>query len=310
MGRSLAVAVVLSWMIMLMWWPWAQISPLVHPLRALQETAHFPWDAMIFFNGRFMAASEIPWTYLPTWFGISLPEFYFLALLIGGFLTFKFIVNFKSTPAHFEWLIKIGLLVVMVCSPIFMAIIMHSTVYDGIRHFLFLLPVLAVLAGISFAGLLKSHVSLLIKGSAGVLIGLSAGMAVFDMAQLHPYESIYFNRAVAGGLVAAASRFETDYWGNSYKEGAEWVIRNYHPAFQGTIRVANCGRLFQTGYFFEKTEDLRNRFVTVKLWESPHIFLATTRFECHKAIRGNILHIVERQGVPLLYVIEVSARDE
>jgi hypothetical protein len=310
MSRSFSVTIILAWAIMLVWWPWAQVSPLLHPLEALRGVAHFPWHGQVFFNGRFLAATELPWSYLPTWFGISLPEFYFIAFFIGGFLALKFIINFRRAPAHFEWLMKIGLLVVGACFSILIAIIMHSVIYDGMRHFLFVLPILAVLAGISFAGLLRSDVSPLVKGSAGVLIGLSAGITVFDMVQLHPYESVYFNRAVAGGLEAAASQFETDYWGNSYKEGAEWVIENYHPPFQGTIRVANCARLFQTSYFFEKTEDLQNRFVAVQREDNPHIFLATTRWECHKTIKGNVLHTVERQGVPLLYVIEVGAREE
>ena len=66
---------------------------------------------------------------------------------------------------------------------------------------------------------------------------------------------------------------------------------------------------FQTAYFFEKKEDLRNQFVTVRHKENPHIFLATTYDECHGTIKGDILHIVKRQGVPLLYVIEVSSPD-
>jgi Dolichyl-phosphate-mannose-protein mannosyltransferase len=306
---SLGLTLILAWAVMLVWWPWAQISPLLHPLKALQETARFRWSEKVFFNGCFMPAAELPWIYLPTWFGISLPEFYGLALLMGGVLTCKFIINFQRTRAHVEWLIKISLLVVVVCSPVLIAIIIHATVYDGMRHFLFLVPILAVLAGISLAGLLRSHVSLLVKGSAGVLIGLSAGMTGVDMVQLHPYQSVYFNRTIAGGLAAGASRFETDYWGNSYKEGVEWVIQHYDPPVQGPIRVANCAERFQTSYFLEQTEHLRHRFVTVRPAEHPHLLLATTRWECHKQIRGTLLHVVERQGTPLLYVIEVSARD-
>jgi hypothetical protein len=145
-----------------------------------------------------------------------------------------------------------------------------------------------------------------------VLISISAGVTVFDLVQLHPYQSVYFNRAVPGRFAAGASRFETDYWGFSYKEGAEWLIHNYRPPFQGKVRVANCAMPFQIGYFFEKMGDLQNRFMAGRPKENPYIFLATTYTYdgCHKTITGNILHIVKRQGVPLLYVIEVSARDE
>jgi hypothetical protein len=307
MGYTFGLLIVLAWGVMLVWWPWAQISPLAHPLQAVHETAHFQWDGHVFFNGSFVHAAKLPWNYLPTWLAISLPEFYFIALIMGGFLACRFLISFQRTLTEFARLMKIGLLLAVVCFPLLILIFMHPTVYNGMRHFLFLLPVLAVLTGISLAGLLRSHVSLLIKGTAGMLIVLSAGTTTFDMVQLHPYESVYFNRMVAGGLEGAAPRFETDYWGNSYKEGAEWVIQNYRSPLQRKIRIATCGHQFSTAYSFQKTEDLRNRFETVRREESPDIVLATISpertGECHKTIQGYILYTVERRGIPLLYVI-------
>jgi len=58
------------------------------------------------------------------------------------------------------------------------------------------------------------------------------------MVQLHPYEYVYFNRLFAGGLKAAAERYETEYGGSSYKQGVEWVIRNYQP--EGGERNSGC----------------------------------------------------------------------
>jgi hypothetical protein len=78
-------------------------------------------------------------------------------------------------------------------------------------------------------GLLRSNFNMYIKQGAFVLILSSVFITIFDMVELHPYQSVYFNRVVAGGLKTEASRFETDYWGNSYKEGVEWVIENYSP---------------------------------------------------------------------------------
>lgn len=308
LGRSFLCILPLAWAVMLVAWPWAQLSPLVNPVKALQLMAHYPFSREVFFNGRYIAATDVPWSYLPMWFGVQLPEFYFIALGNGCFLAISFIRTFKKTPAHFERLIKISLLILMSCFPILAAILLRSTVYDGMRHFLFILPPLAVLAGISVATLLRSDVSRLIKQGAGVLIFVSAAITVFDMVQLHPYQALYFNRAVAGGLEAAASRFETDYWGNSYKEGAEWVIENYHPHSAEKVRIANCSWPFLTGYFFEKTEALRHRFVTVNPEAHPHIFLATTRWGCQQAdMEGNILHVVKRKETPLLYVIEIQS---
>jgi len=84
-----------------------------------------------------------------------------------------------------------------------------------------------------------------------------------DMVRLHPYESVYFNRLVAGGLPRAAERFETDYWGSSYREGAEWVANHYTSAREPKIRVANCSLPILTGYFLDKSASRRDRFQTV-----------------------------------------------
>jgi len=306
-GFSLLVTILLAWAVMLVWWPWAQISPLFHPLQALRENTQFKWPGSVFYAGSSIPATELPWHYLPTWLAISLPEFYFIVLLIGCILGCRFVANFKNTPTHIEKLMKIDLLVFMVCFPIISAIVLHATLYDSMRHFLFVLPLLAVLAGISMAGLLRSNFNLFIKQGATVLILFSALITIFDMVKLHPYQSVYFNRAVAGGLKTAASRFETDYWGNSYKEGVEWVIENYRPPSQEQIRVANCSNPFLTGYFFEKTEDLRRRFMTVSRHDNPHILLTTTRYQCHTSGEGKVLHIVKRKETPLLYIMELQS---
>lgn len=308
LGRSFLYTLLLAWAVMLMAWPRAQLSPLLNPLKALYRTAHFPWYGVMLFNGRYIVGSDVPWIYLPTWFGIQLPEFYFLAFGIGCFQAVTFVRTFRKTSAHVERLLKVGLLIFMVCFPILAAILLRATIYDGMRQFLFVLPPLAVLAGISGAGLLRSDVSRRIKQGAGGLIALSAAITVFDMAQLHPYQTVYFNRAIAGGVQAAAARFETDYWGNSYKEGAEWVIDHYRPQAGEKVRVANCSSPFLTGYFFEKTEARRQRFVTVPLEEHPHIFLATTRNACHRAYReGKVLHVVRRKETPLLYISKIQS---
>jgi hypothetical protein len=133
---------------------------------------------------------------------------------------------------------------------------------------------------------------------------LSIGATVFDMIELHPYQYVYFNRLFAGGLESAAERFETDYWGSSYKEGAEWVINNYRPNSTELIRVANCEVPFLINYFFEKKR--ARRFAVVLPNQDPSVYLAITRWQCHKAIEGKLLHTVQRKGIPLLYIIETQ----
>jgi len=300
-----ALIVVIAWIVMLVWWPWAQAKPLVNPFKALAEAAHFDSGLRVFHDGEYIPANDLPRSYLPTWFALTMPEFYFVALLTGLFFVYRFARRFAITAEYFARFLKIGMVVFAFGFPLALAIVMRSTIYNGLRHFLFVIPMLAVLAGISFAALCQSTVNRLVKIGVATLVLLSAGSTVVDMIQLHPYQAIYFNRTLAGGLKRAAERYETDYWGMSYKEGIEWVIQNYHPNTEEPIRVANCSKKFLTGYFLEKTEETRQRFSSVPNTEDSHLFLAISR--CHRKKKRHALYTVERQGTPLMVVIELEA---
>src|SRR6185436_12983386 len=113
----------------------------------------------------------------------------------------------------------------------------------------------------------------------------------------HPYESIYFNRLVAGGMVRGAARYETDYWGSSYKEAVEWLVAHHaDPA-----RVANVSAPFLTGQYLR---DTATGLTPVQRPENADVVLAITRWDGHRRWPGRILHVVRRAGVDLCYVIE------
>jgi hypothetical protein len=132
----------------------------------------------------------------------------------------------------------------------------------------------------------------------------SMALTLADMWTLHPYEYVYFNRLGAGGQAEASTRFETDYWGLSYKEGLEWVAANVPPESR-PITIANCSQDFLTSYWIKTTPALAARLAPGSPYSNPpaRILLATTRYNCHKR-PGKTLHVVERDGVPLVYVIE------
>ena len=87
------------------------------------------------------------------------------------------------------------------------------------RHFLFVLPVLAALAGIGFDAVLDrlaAHGRWLAAGAAAAI----CACFVWDgatLARLHPYENLSYN-ALVGGLPGAYRRYDMDYWFNSMPE--------------------------------------------------------------------------------------------
>jgi hypothetical protein len=94
--------------------------------------------------------------------------------------------------------------------PILFVIVAHSTLYNGIRHVIFVIPMLAVIAGYGFVLILPwlKRVPIL----AGAAIAGYLGYQVSILGALHPLEYIAFN-ALAGGVQGAYGRFDLDYWG-------------------------------------------------------------------------------------------------
>lgn len=309
-ARSLALRFALvalaAWAIMLVWWPWAQVSPILHPLEALTSTASYDWPLTVFFKGANLEANNLPLSYLPTWFAITLPEFYFLAALAGCFLAVSWLRRRQWDSREHSGLLKIGLVAMAAFVPMATGMVLGTSLYDGIRQLTFVVPCLAVLAGSATAKVLASGIPRLPRWALALGVFLSMGLTVYDMVELHPYEYIFFNRSVAGGLESAASRFDTDYYGASYREGVQWLINSYRPDTTEKIRVANSSKDFLTGYYLSMGEETQRRFKPVSLSKDPHIYLSTTRWNRH-LVDGKILHVVSRKGVPLLYVIELKS---
>ena len=70
-------------MLMLSFWPWGQVSPFVHPLAGIAIASRFSYALTTLFNGQQVPALRPPLAYLPTLFGLQLPEIYFVAAGAG-----------------------------------------------------------------------------------------------------------------------------------------------------------------------------------------------------------------------------------
>jgi hypothetical protein len=291
-----------AWGVMLLCWPYAMVNPVLHPWRAMLVSAHFSdWIHPVRFNGADILSNALPWTYAPIWLAMTLPEFYLIAAIVGVFQIPQLVKGTERRDLTLSALIAI-----MILMPLTVVIAAHSILYNGIRHLLFLVPLLAMAAGISVATFLaraRPAWSVIVGG----LLVSSLACTTADMVRLHPYQSVYFNRLIAGGLPRAADRFETDYWGQSYREGVEWLTDHYGKGASEPIRVANCSTSFLTGTYLPPSSGSPEspRFVSVEPDDQPHVVLATTRWFCYDRTRSRVLHVVRRMGVPLTYVAEV-----
>jgi hypothetical protein len=111
-------------------------------------------------------------------------------------------------------------------------IVQRATLYDGVRHVLFVIPMLAVIAGAGVVVLLP--LLRRIPVISAVAAGAYVGHVVVTLAVLHPLEYTAMN-AFAGGTRGAYKRFELDYWSIAATEALRRLESrlDHDPALRG-----------------------------------------------------------------------------
>ncbi len=218
----LVPGLILAYAAMALVWPWSVIDPL-NPIRAIGYFSQFfekPWKEM--FAGQIIAVPDMPRSYLPTYLLMKLPEIVVLLGVAGlaGALAAQFRRHIPAS--HRAALLLVAMAVVI---PIAIAIATRPAMYNGIRHFLFLLPPVCVLGGVAGGALLHwlADRSRIAAVAAGVAILAGLALPVSTMIALHPFQYTYFNM-VAGGIRAADKTYMLDYWGLSFKQATDELL--------------------------------------------------------------------------------------
>ena len=215
----------------LLYWPYGAQKPFTNPFESLREMSNFSTSIRMLFDGEHLWSDELPWYYIPKWISISAPIFMLLGLVLFlGFFFRKMNVNERLSLMFVAFT---GIF------PVAYAIFKGSLLYDGMRHFLFVVPVLAVLAAWGWHHIVKMKSPVNYVGSVALIILLA--LPAFWMFKNHPYQYIYFNE-LSGGPNNAYAKYETDYWMTSVKKMSAWLVANDDRIKNGEeIRVfTNC----------------------------------------------------------------------
>jgi hypothetical protein len=113
------------------------------------------------------------------------------------------------------------LLSAIVIVPMVLVVAMHSTLYDGVRHLLFVYPVMVVLAAAGWLASLSPDRPLWMRRTSGALLVAGILNVLIFTVRSHPNEATYFNEIV-GGPRGAFARYDMDYWGNCLLESVAW----------------------------------------------------------------------------------------
>jgi hypothetical protein len=248
---SLLPAVLLAYLVMALLWPWAAVDPR-NPFRALEYFSRFfekPWSEL--FAGVMTPVTDMPRSYVPTLFALKLPEI-FLALGLGGAAAALVMTGRRDIPVRRRAVLLLVTLAALL--PPAVAIALRPAMYNGIRHFVFVLPPFAILGGLAVTWLvaavrggsfMPTAARIAFGGVFGGVFALGLVFPAIGMGRLHPYEYTYFN-GLAGGVRQARERYMLDYWGLSFKQASQGLLtrlgdrRESKPAGRRWT-VAVCG---------------------------------------------------------------------
>jgi len=297
----LAPAVLIAYPVMLVFWPWAQTDPIENPLRALEFFSHqtFPFNTL--FAGRSVPATDLPWTYLPTYIAIALPELVLVLLLAAPIAAGLALIR-SGFRMRRESALAGGLIGFSIVFPVAYAIAIKAVLFDGMRHFMFVLPLIAVVAAaVAEQGLVWlrgfPHRRLI-----WVALALYGFAHIGTMGMLHPNQYIYYNSFV-GGVEGAQRNFKLDYWANSYAEavrGLEDYLRTAYGADfkKHEFTVAVCGPPISANYYFPPN------FRFTRQPANADFFIAFTKDNCDRLLPGRPVYRVERMGALLSIVLD------
>ena len=209
-------------------WPWGVANPL-NPLYAIEIFSHFfekPWHEL--FDGMLIEPPDMPRSYVPTLLGAQAAGDFPASGRRGRARRAVRGVSRDDTAARCaRCYFAVALAAVL---PIAVTVIARPAMYNGIRHFVFVLPPLAVAGGLAGAwiatGSRAAPRALRRPALAALALIFAAGVALpaIGMARLHPYEYASFNH-IAGGVRGAQPRFMLDYWGLAFKQAGAGAAR-------------------------------------------------------------------------------------
>jgi hypothetical protein len=227
---------ILAILVMFMTWPFLWENPIANFGGVLRFMSDNPTSLSVLFGGAVYRAGELPRRYLPFILLTTLTEpvwlFFFAGIVIAHLRLYKQRIRERGQPFT-GWIalrrkdvISLVLVFLWVVIPIIYVLVRKPAVYDGLRHFLFILPPVFIFTGFAFEFIIDRIASIWLRAGL-ILILLLPG--ILGIIQLHPYEYTYYNLFV-GGTSGAFRQYETDYWLTCYKEAVETLDRTTdHP---------------------------------------------------------------------------------
>jgi hypothetical protein len=221
-------------------WPFLWQNPLENFIGVFRLMSDNPTNLSVLFGGEVYRAGELPRRYMSFMLGTTLTEPVWPLFAVGAIAGYYRLLrdtreassNIQKADQTASWnslrssvdlgetrsqLVSLTLVLLWFLILLAYVLLRRPAMYDGLRHFLFILPPVFLFTGLAFEYLHK-YIGRAWLYAGLILLFLSPG--ILGIVRLHPYEYTYYNSFV-GGTGAAFRQYETDYWLTCYKEAMQ-----------------------------------------------------------------------------------------
>lgn len=278
-------------------WPFLWSDPLLI-VNSINHFLHHPWNKNVLYLGNIYTAHSVPWHYAPFYLFFVTPMAIVICFL-GGL--YEILKNFK----HKNFTTGYILIFVWFFIPLWIAMLPGLPKYDGIRHYIILLPALALISGVGLnhfiiriEAILHFHAIHL----KSLIMLLVSALLFLEISKVTPYEGSYFNELLRTFKPKQIEDYlELEYWGVSYREGIDWL--NNNADYGANICVPIAKHLVKN---YKRRSDLNFSCKT----EIDYVMLMTRKASYPGEVNSEkfeIIYSVSRFNSNLLHIYKLKA---
>lgn len=202
-------------------WPYLWEDPLNRFLYVIQFFSQKSNEIQMLYFGNKILSTDLPWHYLLTYLAISNPGYLIASFIIGLVFFFKSIS--KNKTQNYMLIYKFLMLVFFLVTPIMLVTQMNTALYNGWRHFYFLLPTIIIFSLIFVDEIIKLKKNKLLKLFFIFMLGFNFLFTLFWSIKNHPYQNVFYNDFF--GPKPNLSFFSKDYYGLSNKQLIQYLVK-------------------------------------------------------------------------------------
>ena len=246
------IIILISYLLLVLCWPNTHGNIFFDPFMVFFQSLNDSSQGvqLSYFAGKFYETFNTPWNYIPLNIFYKMPVFYLMIFLIG-IIHLKEINKRIYNNLNFFYFSYISLFLLF--APVLIAIFFNLKIHDGLRYFVYLIPLFNVIPSLFLYYLYKEFGSLKNKIISITLLPFFI-VFLIKFILISPYHYSYLN--LFNDFLLKKDSFENDYWGSSSKQ----LINEFSKKINNKkfLKIATCGINHINVKYYLKENGIKN----------------------------------------------------